>query len=121
VGNILVADDDKNCRDSIRKVLEREGHLVHGATDVDSALKVMEAVKFDLVVCDYRMPGKTGLDFLVELRRQESLIPFLVISAHADSVAEAALLELGAKGFLRKPIRRQELIKQTARAVGGFQ
>jgi len=119
VGNILVADDDMTCRDSIRKVLEREGHVVQAAENVDSALEALCANHFDLVVCDYRMPGKTGMDLLIELKRREASVPVLMISAYADAAAEAAILQLGALDLLKKPIRRQELITRAAQAVGG--
>jgi DNA-binding response OmpR family regulator len=119
MGTILVADDDKTCRDSIQKVLEREGHLVHTAESVDRALEALEMNRFDLVVCDYRMPGKTGIDLLIELKRQESVVPVLMISAYADALVEAAILRLGGLELLKKPIRRQELVARTARVVGG--
>ena len=119
MGTILVADDDKTCRDSIQKVLEREGHTVQTAENVDSALEALGANHFDLVVCDYRMPGKTGMDFLIELRRQQCSVPVLMISAYADASVEAAILRLGALEVLKKPIRRQELVARTAKVVGG--
>jgi len=119
VGTILVADDDRTCRDSIQKVLEREGHTVQAAEDVDGALEAIGANHFDLVVCDYRMPGKTGIDLLIELRRQRSSVPVLMISAYADALVEATILNLGALEVLKKPIRRQELIARTAKVVGG--
>ena len=119
MGNILVADDDKTCRDSIQKVLEREGYSVKVAEDVDSALAVLRNGSFDLVVCDYRMPGKTGIDLLLELRNQQSPVPVLMISAFADDHTEAAVRELGALNLLRKPIRRRELIDQAHRVLGG--
>src|SRR5947209_9241745 len=119
MGTILVADDDKTCRDSIQKVLEREGHMVQTAESVDGALEALGVSHFDLVVCDYRMPGKTGIDLLVELRRRDSPIPVLMISAFADAAVEAAAKRLGALDVLKKPIRRHELVAQTAKAVGG--
>ena len=119
MGTILVADDDKTCRDSIQKVLEREGHTVQTAESVDRALETLDTGHYDLVVCDYRMPGKTGIDLLVELRRKESHVPVLMISAYADALVEAAILRLGALEILKKPIRRQELVAHTARVVGG--
>ena len=119
MGNILVADDDKTCRDSIQKVLEREGHAVQAAENVDGALEALGANHFDLVVCDYRMPGKTGMEFLIELRRQQCSVPVLIISAYADASVEAAILRLGALEVLKKPIRRQELVARTAKVVGG--
>ncbi len=119
MGNILVADDDKTCRDSIQKVLEREGHTIKTAENVDSALEALEAENFDLVVCDYRMPGKTGIDLLIELKRRESSVPVLMISAYADALVEAAIMKLGALELMKKPIRRQELVDRAAKVVGG--
>ncbi len=119
MGKILVADDDERCRDSIQKVLEREGHSVQTASNVDNALETLRGGHFDLVVCDYRMPGKTGIDLLQELRIRKSLVPVLMISAFADAHTEAAVRELGALDLLRKPIRRQELINQAHKVLGG--
>jgi DNA-binding NtrC family response regulator len=110
MGRILVTDDDTTCRTSIQKILEREGHVVEGAEDVDHALQAMERRHFDLIVCDYRMPGRSGLDFLSELRRLQSEVPVLLISAFADSETEAEAKRLGARDLLRKPFRRQELV-----------
>ena len=118
MGTILVADDEKTCRDSIQKVLEREGHKVQTADDVDGALEALRD-PFDRIVCDYRMPGKTGLDFLIEMKRRQSPVPVLMISAYADAVTEEAILKLGALGLMKKPIRRQELVSQAARVMGG--
>jgi DNA-binding NtrC family response regulator len=117
MGTILVADDDKTCRDSIQKVLEREGHLVEAADNVDSALEALGTHDFDLVVCDYRMPGKTGIDLLTELRRRKSMVPVLMISAYADALVHDAFFRLGGLDVLNKPIRRQELVAQAARVI----
>ncbi len=93
--------------------------MVHTAESVDRALEALGMNHFDLVVCDYRMPGKTGIDLLIELKRQESVVPVLMISAYADALVEAAILRLGGLELLKKPIRRQELVARTARVVGG--
>src|SRR5437879_13845985 len=93
MGTILVADDEKACRDSIQKVLEREGHAVHTAESVDGAIEALGLNHFDLVVCDYRMPDKTGIDLLMELRRKESSVPVLMISAYVDAIVEVANFE----------------------------
>src|SRR5262245_47324490 len=112
---VLVTDDDKTCRDSIRKVLEREGYSVESAADVQGALEALRAWHFDLIVCDYRMPGQTGIDLLQELKRRRSEIPFLMVSAWADAATEARARELGASDLLTKPIRRSELVDLAAR------
>jgi DNA-binding NtrC family response regulator len=119
VGNILVADDDKTCRDSIQKVLEREGHTVQAAGTVDSALEALGRSHFDLVVCDYRMPGKTGIDLLIAVKMLQLSIPVLMVSANADAQVEETMLRLGALELMKKPIRRQELVNTAAKAVRG--
>jgi DNA-binding NtrC family response regulator len=119
MGHILVTDDDKTCRDSIRRVLEREGHTVRTADSVDSALEALDTQHFDLVVCDYRMPGKSGLDLLMELKRRKAPVPVLMISAHTDAPVEAAILKFGAVELMKKPIRRRDLITRAAQVVGG--
>jgi CheY-like chemotaxis protein len=117
---VLVADDDLNCRDSMRKVFEREGYTVEAVTDVDGALEALKSVqRFDLVVCDYRMPGKTGIDLLKELRRRESYVPVMMVSALADAATEATVKDLGAVELLKEPLRRTDLIDRAARIVGG--
>jgi len=118
MGMILVTDDDTTCRNSIQKILEREGHVVEGAPDVDRALEAIARRNFDLIICDYRMPGKSGLDLLAELRRIHSTTPVLMISAFADSETEAEAKRLGAEDLLRKPFRRQELVDRALRYAG---
>ena len=94
-----------------------EGYLVESAVGVDDAVRAIHRRRFDLIVCDYRMTGKTGLDLLAELREWEPHIPVLMISAYMDAVFEAGVVQLGAAGLLRKPFRRQELIESVARAI----
>ena len=119
MAKVLVADDDRTCRDSIQRVLEREGYLVEAASDVDSALAAIHERSFDLIVCDYRMPGKNGIDLLAELKRSHSGVPVLMISAYADAATEEQALQLGALELMRKPIRRKELLDRAAKVVGG--
>jgi DNA-binding NtrC family response regulator len=114
---ILVTDDDDACRDTIQRTLERQGYLVEGVAGVDDALDAIHRKRFDLIVCDYWMAGKTGFDLLTELQKQASQIPVLMVSACADPVLEAIAVELGAAGLLRKPFRRQDLVASIARAL----
>jgi DNA-binding response OmpR family regulator len=117
VKTILVADDDKPCRESIQKVLERKGYGVETAADVDSALEALRKRRFDLVVCDYRMPVKTGLDFLIELRQRQLQVPVVMLSA--DAANEASALSLGASQFLVKPIRMHALVDSARKVIRG--
>jgi DNA-binding NtrC family response regulator len=120
MGLILVTDDDRTCRDSIQKTLERGGHTVEGRGDVESAILASEQYAFDLILCDYRMPGKTGLDLLAELKEKGSAVPVVMISAFADACTEAIAKQLGARAFLKKPFRRQELLDCAFNALEGM-
>ena len=117
VETILVTDDDSACRDTIQKALEREGYQVEGAVGVDDAVRAINRRRFDLIVCDYRMAGKTGLDLLAELKERRPRIPVLMVSAYMDAVFEAGAVQLGAAGLLRKPFRLRELIESVERAI----
>jgi CheY-like chemotaxis protein len=117
MGLVLVTDDDTTCRDSIQKTLEREGHTVEGVPDVDRALEALARRHFDLIVCDYQMPGKTGLEFLAELKRTKSTIPMILISAFTDSETEATARRLGVEDLLKKPFRRRDLVEHALRLI----
>jgi DNA-binding NtrC family response regulator len=116
---ILVTDDEKTCRESIQRVLEKEGHEVEGADSVDNALEILASRKFDLIVCDYRMPGKSGIDLLEELAKRRTDVPVIMISACTDKSTERAAMAMGASDLLRKPLRRKELIESAMKAIGG--
>ena len=58
----MIVDDDRDCLESIRAVLEREGYEVKSAERVDAAVEALSTGKFDIVFCDYRMPDKTRID-----------------------------------------------------------
>jgi DNA-binding NtrC family response regulator len=119
MAKILVTDDEKTCRESIQKVLEREGHEVETVGSVDGALERLDARDFDLILCDYRMQGKTGIDLLAELAKRGSHVPFIMISAYADYGTELTAKAMGATDLIRKPIRRKDLIESAMKAMGG--
>jgi DNA-binding NtrC family response regulator len=118
MGTILVADDDRTCLESIQKVLEREGYHVELAQHVDGALQALRTRQFDLVVCDYRMPGKTGIELLQEIKREGWNVPVVMITAHIDAATEAKALQLGAMHLMKTPIRRQALLDLAAKICG---
>jgi len=115
---ILVTDDDRACRTTIQRTLEREGYTVEAACDVDGALRALDRQVFDLIVCDYRMPGKSGFDLLVALRDNKPRIPVVMVTANADAAMEMATVRLGAARLLKKPFRRQDLLDTVSQNLG---
>ena len=119
MATILIADDEKTFRDSIQKVLEREGYEVEAVDSVDSALQRLSLRSFNLVISDVRMPGKSGIDLLKELSLRGCPVPVILVSAYADSDTEVAAKAMGASGLLHKPLRRRDLVECAGRAMAG--
>jgi two-component system nitrogen regulation response regulator NtrX len=114
---VLVVDDEKNIRRTIRMVLEGEDIEVLEAGSAEEALSTVESEDLDAVILDVRLPGMTGVDALKKLRAQKELVPVVMISGHA-SIAEAveAVLQ-GATDFLEKPLDRDRLLVSVRNAL----
>ena len=113
-GQILIVEDNRDCLQAAQKVLEREGYSVRTAMNVDDGLALLRTNRFDLVVCDYRMPGKTGLDLFNEIKRQGWETAVLMITADANTAAIREAREAGALQVIDKPVRRNELLGPAA-------
>ena len=112
MGSILVIDDDQAMRSTIRKILEREGHEVREASDGEAGLRVHRDRPADVVVTDVIMPGKEGIETVLELREDYPDVRILVISGGGTVLAESTLSDaeaLGADASLSKPFTVDQL------------
>ena len=116
---ILIVDDDRNCRESLRRALERDGHLVHTAEDGKAALAVARREEVDLVLTDLIMPGLGGLAFLDGLRIIRPEVPAILISAFANVDTAVKAVQRGVSDVLEKPIRLRDVRKAVKRAMEG--
>jgi DNA-binding NtrC family response regulator len=112
MSRILIIDDDPCCRDSVRQVLLKAGHCVDDVEGVDEALEALDHSPADLVVSDFRMPNKSGLDLLKALRNKKTAPKVLLLSAHVDEATRECAFALGAVAVIAKPVKRQKLIDQ---------
>ncbi len=114
---VLVVDDEKNIRRTIRMVLEGEDVEVLEAGNAEDALALVRDEDLDAIILDVRLPGMTGVEALKKLRAQRDLVPVIMISGHA-SIAEAveAVLQ-GATDFLEKPLDRDRLLVSVRNAL----
>lgn len=110
--SILIVDDDADVRESVRDALEEEGHRVSTASNGKEAFRLLQNEKLrpDLIVLDIMMPEMDGWAFRAEQRRDPELasIPVLVFTAYGSPKEIAT--QLGAAGFLRKPLLLEELL-----------
>jgi len=112
VGRILVIDDDPAMRGSMRRILERDGHDVREAGDGAEGLRLFRAEPADVVVTDVLMPGKEGMETIVELLEEAPDVRILVVSGGGTMLGESTLSDaqaLGADASLAKPFTVDQL------------
>jgi DNA-binding NtrC family response regulator len=108
--SVLVVDDDKAIRDSIKMILEYEKFELHFAENGPAALENLQAHAIDLVLLDIKMPGEDGLTVLRTLRRSYPDLPVVMISGHGTIETAVEATRLGAFDFLPKPLDSEKLV-----------
>ena len=107
--HILIVDDDDRIRDLVKEYLNQNNYLVSTAKDANNAFEKTKIIKFDLIVLDIMMPGKTGLEFTKE-NKQKINTPILLLTAKGEPSERIEGLEIGADDYLTKPFEPKELI-----------
>ena len=110
---VLVVDDERAVRESLRRALELEGYQVDLAGDGEEALERLggaEEVDVDAVILDVLMPGIDGLEVCRRLRADRNAVPVLMLTARAEVDSRVAGLDAGADDYLPKPFALAELL-----------
>ena len=111
----LVVDDDEACVEHVSSVLRRFEWIAEHAADGLDALRRCQAVRYDLVICDVRMPRLSGLSFMSNLSQtQNATTRVVMLSALDDRSIQRQALASGASAYLVKPLDTQELIETLA-------
>jgi two-component system, NtrC family, nitrogen regulation response regulator NtrX len=108
--SVLIVDDEKSVRDSIKMILEYEKFEVQYAEDGLSAVARVESGDFDLVLLDIKMPGEDGLKVLRRFRQGHPDLPVVMISGHGTIETAVEATRLGAYDFLPKPLDSDKLV-----------
>ncbi len=106
--HILVVDDDEGIRSLVKKYLNEKKYLVTTADNAENASEKIKIIKFDLIILDIMMPGKSGLDFLKE-NRENINTPIILLTAKGEPNERIEGLEMGADDYLPKPFEPKEL------------
>jgi len=107
--HILVVDDDDGIRELVKQFLNQNNYLVTTAKSSEDALDKVKIIKFDLIVLDIMMPGKSGLEFTNENKKKLDT-PIILLTAKGEASERVEGLEIGADDYLAKPFEPKELI-----------
>src|SRR5580765_1211846 len=118
---VLVVDDEKNMRLSVRTLLEDERYAVRTVESAEEALAVLAQDEFLMVITDARLGGMSGYEFLAKARAQWPELPMLMITAYATPKLAVEAIKAGAMDYLPKPFAPEELLHAVGRCAERFQ
>jgi len=108
VAHILVVDDDEGIRSLIKQYLNENNFLVTTSDSAENAEEKISIIKFDLIVLDVMMTGKSGLDFIKQ-NKSKIDTPIILLTAKGEAENRVEGLEIGADDYLPKPFEPKEL------------
>jgi two-component system response regulator AtoC len=114
---VLIVDDEKNIRESIRRYLSSEGVETVAAENGLSAKRLLQEQVFSAGIVDLRMPGMDGLELLNWIREQGPRLPVIMISAYGDVQDAVTAMKLGAQDYIVKPFDPEELMVRLRKIV----
>lgn len=118
---ILIADDHAIIRKGLTKILQDAypAAIIEEATDAEAVIKKTITSDWDIVICDLSMPGRSGLDVVQHLKKNNPKLPVLILSLHPEEQYAIRALRAGAAGYLTKDAATEELVKAVQRILQG--
>ncbi len=110
IAHILVVDDDEGIRSLVKKYLNENNFLITTAQNAEDAFEKIVIIKFDLIILDIMMPGKSGLDFIKGNKKKLNDTPIILLTARGEPNERIEGLEIGADDYLPKPFEPKELL-----------
>ncbi|WP_289053662.1 sigma-54-dependent transcriptional regulator [Carboxylicivirga marina] len=104
MAKILVIDDQRSIRNTLKDILEYENHSVDLAEDGELGLEQFKADKYDIVLCDIKMPNMDGMEVLDKLHQLNPDTPVIMISGHGNIDTAVEAIKKGAYDFIEKPL-----------------
>ena len=116
---ILVVEDDDTMRDFIVEILGSVGftNLTTALDGIEAWRKFEQGEQFDLVICDWIMPGMDGLEFLKNIRDSRAAIPFILVTVRDSEDAMKRAVDRGVTAFLSKPLMPDQLVAEVLKVL----
>lgn len=109
-GTILVVDDEENLRHMLQVMLRKQGYQVDCAVDGDQALSMVQHTSYDFILCDVRMPGVDGPEFLRRISASGLVSTVIMMSAYGTIDMALLCMKLGAYDYISKPFKSDEVL-----------
>jgi DNA-binding NtrC family response regulator len=119
MSEVLIVDDDHNFRETLRELLSDAGYQTRIATNAEEGIALLQTTTPDLTLCDWKMPGGGGEQFLRSLQSEGLLttMPVIILTAHGTGPNAMQAMQLGAYDFITKPLDIDLALATVARAV----
>ena len=115
--SILIIDDEPGIRSFLQRALAKEYGLVEAVESVDAAEALRARCRFDILIVDISLPGRSGLDWATALQESDDRCDVIFITAYADLNATIGAIRAGAVDFILKPFRVEQLLAAVKRCV----
>jgi len=110
MAKLLIIDDEKSIRKTLREILEYEKYQVDEAADGTEGLSLIEKNKYDIILCDIKMPKMDGIEVLEKIMEKTSDTPVVMISGHGNIETAVEAVKKGAFDFISKPLDLNRLL-----------
>src|SRR5581483_2939638 len=117
-GSVLIIDDEAAIRESLQTLLEIEGYEVETAIDGSEGLARLAERPFDLVLLEFAMPERNGIEILQEIRERDADLPVIMITAYGTVENAVNAMQAGATNFIQKPWDNEKLLADVRAAIG---
>lgn len=116
--NIIIIDDEKSIRETLKRFLLNSGYHVEVAPDLTSARQLINFMTFDVAVVDRMLPdGEDGVDFLDEIKSKIPFCQVIMISAYPSYISMAKSVAGHAQSYLEKPVEKAFFLKEIEKAL----
>src|SRR5512146_790785 len=117
IGSVLIIDDEAAIRESLETLLEFEGYTVTSAETGEEGLDRLSETPFDLVLLDFALPDRNGLEVLAEIRSRDPQLAVIMITAYGTVDNAVRAIQGGATNFIQKPWDNEKLLADVRAAV----
>lgn len=117
MGNILVVDDERSIRITLKGFLEMAGYAVEIAAEADTAMAILQSQPVDVIVTDIILPRVSGVELLRRIREISTIVQVIMMSGEPTLETASEALRLGAMDYLQKPVGKKEILKAVHNAL----